>query len=118
MRLGVGLLGRRLLRKRQLCLSNAHRAVGRQLVDDCKLTEPQRSTGQRALRNNMRFVGAVLGCRLLRQWWPSPDTRRDMASSCHVSIGLWFARSLRCTAVDHMILWFAFTMQLARLWSI
>jgi len=87
MRLGVGLLCRRLLRKRQLSQSNTHRAVGRDIVDDCQLAEPERSAGQPAARSNIPFGGAVLGCGLLRkQQCPSPDTGRDVARSHDVSI--------------------------------
>src|ERR1043166_4009911 len=93
MRLEVGLLCRRLLCKRQLCLSNTHRAVGRELVDDCQLAEPERSTGELSPRSNIRFGGAALRCGLLRKWWPSPDTGRDVPSSCDVSVGCGLARS-------------------------
>ena len=94
MRLGVELLGRRLLQKRSRCLSNARRAVGREPLEDCQLAEPQRSTGQRAFWSNMRFGGAVLGCGLLRHYWPSPDTGREVARCCDVSIGFALARPL------------------------
>jgi|SRR6516225_6607034 len=93
MHLGIGLLGRRRLRKRQRRLSNAHRTLGRELLDDCQLAEPQ--LRERAARSNMRIGGAVLGCRRLRQWWPSPDTGRKVARSCDVAIGCGLARSLK-----------------------
>ncbi len=46
---------------------NPHRAVGREPLDDSQLTEPQRSTGQRALGSNVRIGLRLLGCRLLLQ---------------------------------------------------
>ena len=64
---GVGLLGRRLLRSTGTSLSDAHRAVGRDLVDHRHLAQPQRRKTTHPHCGDVRVGVRLLGRRLLRR---------------------------------------------------
>ena len=73
-RVGVGVLGRRLLLHRQLHSSDPDRALGRDLVGHRQLAQHQHYAGQLPPSRDMRVGVGVLGrWRLLRQLRHRPD---------------------------------------------
>ena len=88
-RVGLGVLGRRLLLPRYLPCSDPDRALGRDLVDHRHLAQHQRHAGQLALSRDVRVGIGVLGRRQLlqRQRLSDPDRAlgRDLVGHRHLA---------------------------------